>query len=264
MGAVELDQSTWLVTGANGTIGAALRVFLRSRVRHLVVADLSAPANVVDNETSVAFDLTDPASMNTVVPGCDGVVHLAGIPDEAPYEDLLRVNALGTYHLLEAMRAHDVRRLVYASSNRATGFHPTTDLLTEASVIRPDGLYGASKAAVEALTRLYADKFGFQVCNLRIGSYEQAPSTPREAATWLSPGDALRAFEAAMTTTQQFSSVYAVSANRHRFWSLEAGRRIGFVPQDDASRILGDDVTPPAESPQGGDLASPEYTLRHM
>lgn len=258
---MELSRSRWLLTGANGRIGSHLRPYLRERVAHLVVADLECPSGIETNETGAAFDLDDAESIRSLLEGCDGVVHLAGIPDEAPFPDLLRINALGTYNLLEAMRLNGVTRLVNASSNRSTGFYPTTEILDDTTPPRPDGLYGASKVAVEAVTRLYADKFDFQVSNIRIGSFEEAPTSPREAATWLSSADACRAFEAAMRTEERYCVFYAVSANKHRFWSLEPGRRIGFYPQDDASTHLGSTVTAPA-GPQAGDMASAEYTLR--
>ena len=259
-----LSESTWLLTGANGNIGRKLRRHLRERVGHLLVADLEAPGDLAATESAAAFDLTDPASIEPVVEGCDGVIHLAGIADEAPYEDLLKVNVLGTHHLLEAMRRARVPRLVHASSNRVTGFHGASELLDDHATVRPDGLYGASKAAAEALVRLYADKFGLQVCTVRIGSFEERPTTEREAATWLSPADGNRAFEAAMTTDRPYSLFYAVSANRHRFWSLEPGREIGYLPVDDAGELLGEDVRPPADAPQAGELADAEFTLRHL
>lgn len=261
---MDLSTSTWLLTGANGTIGRHLRPYLRERVAQLVVADLEAPAEPAANETTAAFDLDDPGTIAPLLPGCDGVVHLAAIPSEAPYADLLRVNALGTYNLLEAMRVAGVRHLVYASSNRVTGFHPTSELLDDRATVRPDGLYGASKAAAEALTSMYADKFGLRVSNVRIGSYEPQPSTEREVATWLSPDDACRAFEAAMTTDLPLSVFDAVSANRHRYWSLEPGRQVGYLPSDDASAILGEDARPPDSGPQAGDKASADFTLRYM
>ena len=36
------------------------------------------------------------------------------------------------------------------------------------------------------------------------------------------------------------------------------------IPVDDASTILGDDVRPPADVPQAGDMASAEFTLRFL
>ena len=262
---MDLSESTWALTGANGNIGSVLRRVLRDRVRRLVAADLTAPADPADNEVSVAFDVTDPASIGPVVDGVDGVIHLAAVSVEAPYDALITVNAIGTHNLLEAMRTRGVRHLVYASSNRATGFHSVDTMLDDTSTIRPDGLYGASKAAVEALTRLYSDKFGLRVSNLRIGSFKDRPTEPRDAATWLSPSDMQRAFEAAMTTELPYSVFYGVSANRHRFWSLEPGHAVGYSPVDDASEILGLEVRPRTDAPQAGaEFSSRDFTLRWM
>lgn len=55
-----LSESTWLLTGANGTIGRRLRRHLRERVGHLIVADLEAPRDLAASESAAAFDLTDP------------------------------------------------------------------------------------------------------------------------------------------------------------------------------------------------------------
>ncbi|MFX4271710.1 NAD-dependent epimerase/dehydratase family protein [Propionibacteriaceae bacterium Y1685] len=262
-----LAAGRWLLTGANGTIGSGLRHHLRDHVAALVVTDLDAPTDPGPNETSVAFDLTDGASIETVAEiaaEVDGVVHLAGIPSEAPYETLLRVNVLGTYHLLEGMRRGGTRRLVYASSNHATGLHPAGELLDDHSTIRPDGLYGASKAAAEALTRMYADKFDLSVVNIRVGSFSERPESDREAATWLSHADAWRAFTAAMTADVDFATIYGVSANTHRVWSLEPGHAIGFHPVDDAADVLGPSAQPSPDEPQAGDtFASRDFTLKH-
>ena len=78
------------------------------------------------------------------------------------------------------------------------------------------GFYGVSKVAGEALCRLYADKFGLSTISVRIGSYENRPTSAREQRTWLSPSDAVRAFIAAMTTTEHTALFYAVSANTAR------------------------------------------------
>ncbi|MGD7704846.1 NAD-dependent epimerase/dehydratase family protein [Microlunatus sp. Y2014] len=263
----DLGATRWLITGANGTIGSGLWEHLRGRVAGLVLADVEAPTDLREDEVGLACDLGDPASIDTVAGICadvDGVIHLAGIPSEAPYDELLRVNALGTYHVLEGMRRGGARRLVYASSNHVTGLHPTAEELDDTSTVRPDGLYGASKAAAEAVARMYADKFGLSVIILRIGSFSEHPSSDREGATWLSHGDAWRAFEAAMTTDADFALCYGVSANTNRVWSLEPGRAIGFEPLDDAADHLGEQASPEPEEPQAGEqFASQDFTLRH-
>jgi len=116
---------------------------------------------------------------------------------------------------------------------------------------RPDSLYGASKAAGEALCRFYADKFSIDVICLRIGSCFDVPSNLRMLATWLSPADFVRLTAAAlMTPLSGFRLVWGVSANTRRWWSTEGGKAIGFHPEDDAERFAG---LYPGTSPQ------PEY-----
>ena len=86
--------------------------------------------------------------------------------------DLTEVNITGTYHVLEAARRTGVDRVVYASSNRVTGFYDI-DTLVDEHAPRPDGFYGVSKVAGEALCRLYSDKFDLSTIVIRIGSYER-------------------------------------------------------------------------------------------
>lgn len=126
--------------------------------------------------------------------------------------------------------------------------------------------------AVEALSRLYADKFGLSVACLRIGSFEDAPTEPRHLATWLSPRDCLGFIRAALTAPAvYFTAVYAVSANTRRFWDLEAGSTLGYTPVDNAEAFASHIPSPPDEDApenenalQGGAYAHAEFTLRHL
>ena len=79
-------------------------------------------------------------------------MHLAGIPDEASLPDELTSHVVTTAALLDAMVAHDVPRIVYASSNHAVGRTPRADgTLTEQALPRADTYYGVAKVAAEAL-----------------------------------------------------------------------------------------------------------------
>ncbi|MDQ0725690.1 NAD(P)-dependent oxidoreductase [Microbacterium sp. W4I20] len=253
----------WAVTGAAGTIGRALRAHLAETSVELVSIDVSEITRVGRSERLVRCDIGDLTGLESAFEGCEGVVHLAGIADEADFHDLAEVNIVGTYHVLEAARRAGVGRVVYASSNRLTGSYPTETLVDEAMPPRPDGFYGVSKVAGEALCRLYTDKFDLSTIALRIGTYEPAPGSAREMRTWLSPGDALRAFDAAMTTPQAHTVFYAVSNNTERWWSLEAARAAGFEPSDDAAAHGSHDPLP-ADQRQGGMYATPEYSLDRM
>jgi uronate dehydrogenase len=258
-----LAEQTWVLTGAGGRIASRLRGGLAERVARLRLSDLDTVSPRHPHEEFVVADLRDQAAVEAVVSGADGVLHLGGLSDEARFEDLAAVNIVGTFHVLEAARRRGVERVVLASSNHVTGFYPTTTTVEPSMPVRPDGLYGISKVADEALGRMYADKFGLRVASLRIGTFAPAPVDRRSLSTWLSPGDALAALLAVMTAPDlAYAALYVVSRNSRRWWDLEAGAALGFEPRDDAERhaeAVADGATP---SPfQGGPHASRECTL---
>ena len=126
-------------------------------------------------------------------------MHLGAVPDEAAFDVLAGPNLHGAFHVYEAARRAGVRRVVAASSGRATGFYRVGERLDGDATPRPDGLYAATKAFSEALGRMYADKFGLEVVALRIGTFEERPRTERDLSTWLSHDDARRLVRAALT-----------------------------------------------------------------
>ena len=194
--------------------------------------------DLTGRDADLAADLTDPAAAEEVVAEArpEAVVHLAGIPGEASLPDSLSSHVLSTGALLEAMVRHDVRRLVFASSNHAVGRTPRGegDLGTDTPP-RPDTFYGVGKVAAEALLQLYADRHGLDLVATRIGSFLPAPTTRRHLSTWLSPDDAVRMFEAGLTAESPgFAVVYGISANTRAWWDLEPGRALGYHPEDDA------------------------------
>ncbi|MEU3960385.1 NAD(P)-dependent oxidoreductase [Streptomyces buecherae] len=265
-----MELGTVAITGAAGTIGTAVREALRGEARRLVLIDRVPLRAERPHEDVRTVDLRDASAMRSALAGADRVLHLGGVPDEAPLPDLVAANVLGTHHVLEAARHAGIERVVLASSNRVTGFYPTGHHTGPGEPVRPDGLYGVSKVAVEALGRLYADKFGLSVVCLRIGSFETTPSEPRHLATWLSPRDAVGYVRAALTAppTTRFASVYAVSANTRRFWELPDPAVLDYAPVDDAERyrehIPGADLPADPAVPQAGVFALPEFTLRHL
>lgn len=254
------------MTGAAGLVGSVLRGPLRREADRLVLVDRAPMRAETPNEVVHQVTLSSAGEVAAIVKGADAVVHLSGIPDEAPLPDLMTANVLGTHHVLEAARLTGVPRVVLAGSNRLTGCYPTGQTVSPAQPPRPDGLYGVSKAAVEALGHLYADKFGIEVVCVRIGSLESRPGDARHLATWLSPRDCAGFFLAALTLrVDGFRAFYAVSANTRRFWELS---EIGYTPRDNAEDyaggIAGVEEFFGADGPQGGAFASADYTLRHL
>jgi uronate dehydrogenase len=259
-----------LVTGAAGSIGTVLVSGLTDRGHDVFGLDRStAPSGYGDRWYTV--DVTDGDAVDAVFAdldrtgGLDAVVHLAGIPDEASLTEELHSHVVSTATLLDAMVARGVSRIVYASSNHAVGRTPRSELLTTDVRPRPDTFYGVAKVAAEALLSLYVDRHGIDAVATRIGSFLPQPETVRGLSTWLSHDDAVRMFEACLTTPDPgYAVIYGVSANTRGWWDLDPGRRLGYHPQDDAERFA-DQVAPdPARDEVegahvGGPFATEEF-----
>ncbi|MCH1866364.1 NAD(P)-dependent oxidoreductase [Nocardioides sp. CFH 31398] len=228
-----------LVTGAAGSIGRTLVAGLPASGHEVVGLDL-LPDPAGATAWHVA-DCTDPDAVDAAVAAqpLDAVVHLAGDPGETSLPDALSGHVVSTGALLDAMLAHGVGRMVYASSNHAVGRHRRTELddglLTVDVRPRPDTFYGVGKVAAEALMSLYADRYGLDVLACRIGSFEEHPTTVRHLSTWLSPDDCVRMVHACLTTPAPgWAVLHGISANTRAWWDLEPGRRLGYEPADDA------------------------------
>jgi len=233
-------QRRVLITGAAGAIGSCLRLGLGPLVDELVLTDVRE-VEPAAGERFVQADLTDRDALVQAAEGVDAVVHLGAVPTEARFEDLIGPNLVGTFNVFEAARLSGVSRVVFASSNHATGFYPVERTLRGDEPTRPDSLYGVTKVYGEALGRLYVDKFGLDVVCVRIGSFAQRPRQLRELATWLSHGDAVRLFTACLSASAVgFRVVYGASANTRRFWDLTPALELGYEPQDDAERYAGE------------------------
>ncbi|GAA2463069.1 NAD-dependent epimerase/dehydratase family protein [Streptomyces mauvecolor] len=265
-----MGLGTVALTGAAGNIGSFVRRELRRTATRVILLDRVPLRREAENEDVHTVDLRDALAVESALSGADQVIHLGGVPDEAPLADLLDANVLGTHHVLEAARRTGIKRVVLASSNRVTGFYPVAHLTGPGEPVRPDGLYGVSKAAVEALGQLYADKFGLSVISLRIGSFEPVPTESRHLATWLSPRDAMGYIRAALTApaSTHFVTVYAVSANTRRFWALPDPEVLDYTPVDNAELHAGDisgaDLPADPDAPQAGPYALPDFTIPHL
>ncbi len=240
-----------LVTGAAGSIGSVLCSGLVDRGHRVFGLDRVPEPQGFTGDWFTA-DCADPDAVEAVFAatarsgGVEAVVHLAGIPNEASLPEELGSHVVTTAALLDAMVRHGVSRMVYASSNHAVGRTPRAERLTVDVRPRPDTFYGVAKVAAEALLSLYVDRHGIDAVATRIGSFLPQPETVRGLSTWLSHDDAVRMFEACLTTPDPgYAVIYGVSANTRGWWDLEPGRRLGYHPQDDAERFA-DQV--PAES----------------
>jgi nucleoside-diphosphate-sugar epimerase len=236
-----VDGTTVLITGGAGRIGLMLRSRLARPGRVLRLLDTAgqeppAPGEQVELVTG---SITDPGLVRQAATGVDAVVHLAGHSGEAPWPDIADVNITGTQLVLEAARAAGVPRVVLASSNHAVGFRGRDEAgpggLPADVPPAPDTYYGVGKVAMEALAALYHARFGMDVPCLRIGTCDRTPGSTRGLATWLSPGDCARLVEACLAAPSPgFRTVWGISRNTRRWWSLTAGEELGYHPEDDS------------------------------
>ena len=250
-----------LLLGAAGGIGSAIRKGLAGRYAPMRLADIAPMAPAAPGEETVHADLLDIPSLVTAMTGIDTVVHMAGVPVEPEtnaWEQVLPANIVGVHNLFEAARLAGVKRVLFASSHHAAGFHrrdtPTADTL----VPRPDSYYGVSKVFGEAMGRMYADKFGLQVLSLRIGAYRDRPSDVRQLAVWVSPRDMVELVRCGIEAPDfGYVTVYGVSANTRSFWDNSDVAFLGYAPKDNAEDWAGEVLAGPPEDPvaapfQGG------------
>ncbi|MEV4619794.1 NAD(P)-dependent oxidoreductase [Asanoa sp. NPDC049573] len=224
-----------LITGGAGRIGSLLTRRLAGdyAVRSFDVA----AQQPVDGVETIRGLISDLDAVTEACAGVDVVIHLAAIPSESVWEDLVRVNLDGTRTVLEAARLAGVPKVILASSIHAAGFRsPTAPPLPASSAPRPDTFYGWTKAAVESLGSLYSDRFGMTVFAVRIGAFQETPWTEVDVPIWLSPGDCVRLMRALVETpVTGFRVVWGVS-NNSSGW-LEPDSELGYAPEDDSATV---------------------------
>jgi uronate dehydrogenase len=219
-------------------MGRALRTGLRGHYPVLRLLDVAPQQAAGPGEEVITLDLGDRAATEAAMEDVDAVIHLAAIPREAGFEQILAANIRATYSVFEAARRAGVRRVVFASSHHVTGFYPSSQTVAPDDPVRPDSLYGVSKVFGEALGRLYAEKYGLQVVCLRIGSFAERPKRPRHLNIWLSPRDCLQLVRCSLDAPAAgFTVVYGVSANTRSWWKDDAAARLGYHPQDNAEEF---------------------------
>jgi uronate dehydrogenase len=229
-----------LITGAAGQIGVALRNGLRGAYSLIRLLDLAPMGNAEAGEEVVTADICDAEAMEKAMAGIDCVVHLAGRSTEGDWDTVLALNIEGCFNVFEAARRAGVKRVIFASSNHAIGFHRRERFLDNTVELRPDSRYGVSKVFGEALGRLYADKHGMSVACLRIGTF-RTPDRPIDARgllTWISHRDMVQLTRRCIDHPDyHFVIAYGVSNNLRSRWDNTDVKFLGYAPQDDSEQF---------------------------
>lgn len=111
-------------------------------------------------------DLLDTDHLTRAMRGCDLVCHLAANADvrfglDHPRKDLDQ-NTIATWNVLEAMRAHGIRRIVFSSTGSVYGESAVIPTPEDAPFPVQTSLYAASKLAAEGMIAAYCEGFGMQ------------------------------------------------------------------------------------------------------
>ena len=249
-------MKTVLITGAAGDVGTHLRRELAGRYR-LRISDIKPIVSPAAGETYAPGDVRNMADMLAATRGVDAVVHLGSFPVEGDWETIRDVNIDGTYNVFEAARRNGVKRLVFATSNHAVGFYRRDETIDHRVYPKPDSRYGVSKVFGEALGSLYADKYGLEVFNIRIGNVNPRPVDKRRLSIWISPRDLAQLVAIGIDHPGiRFEIVYGISDNARGWYDNANAKRLGYRPQD-ASEAYAEEVLR-AEKP-GADPLTEKY-----
>lgn len=183
----------WLITGGCGFLGTNLiRTLLNEGGHSIRVVDNLSVGSRDDLGSVCSFEeVTPPAGWSSdgkvqlivgnimddqlavqAVSGADVIVHFAantgvGPSVENPRMDCLN-NVVGTFNYLEAARACNVKRFIFASSGAPVG--ECEPPIHEEKVPHPVSPYGASKLAGEAYCSAYFRTYGVETVALRFGN----------------------------------------------------------------------------------------------
>lgn len=151
-----------LITGGAGYIGSITNKLLREQGYETIIFDNLSRGHreAVGKTPLLVGDLTNLAEINEVFEqhSIDAVVHfaalsLAGESMEKPY-DYFHNNLLGGLNLLEAMKRHGCKKIIFSSTSAVYGY-PKLLPIVEEELIAPVSIYGASKRMVEEMIRWY-------------------------------------------------------------------------------------------------------------
>lgn len=233
-----------LITGAAGRVGTALRRYLRGRYALRLLFHNNVPPVEPEDEVVVA-DLADFAAMVEASDGVDAIAHLGiaatkpGYPRSRYTQMIMDTNIRGTYNVFESARINRVSQVVFASTNHVTGFYEKEGVCTTPSMpVRPDSMYGVSKAFGEALGRYYHDAYGMSVYCVRIANFPNTDqvNTHYEPGLnrWLSARDMAELTACCLEAPHpQFGIFYAVSKGAEKKWELASAKDlVGWEPQD--------------------------------
>jgi len=164
----------YFVTGCAGFVGSTLVDRLLAAGHSVVGYDNFSTGQPEFLSAALQFprfrlergDILDLASLTAAMRDTDLVFHMAANADvrfgtDHPRKDLEQ-NTVGTFNVLEAMRANGIKRIAFASTGSIYGEPEIFPTPEGAPFPVQTSFYGASKLAAEGLIEAFCEGFGFQ------------------------------------------------------------------------------------------------------
>jgi len=236
-----------LVTGASGLIGGILNFKLTDH--NLFGLDIKE----CDYKNFEISNISDSNKLEIImtINKIDTVVHLAGNASvSAKWDSLSENNFTGTVNVFNACKEAGVKKIIFASSNHAVGLYENDSpykeiingdyrnitknykLISPYCEVRPDSLYGVSKAFGENLGRFFYEKYNIKVACLRIGSVikdnnPKVKNSNRFFSTWCSHEDIAGLIDACIKSNKvEYDIFYGVSDNDWKIWDISNAEKI--------------------------------------
>ncbi len=171
-----------LITGAGGTLGAALAPMLADAGHEPVLFDVRTLETAYE---SVRGDVRASEDVRVAVEGADFVVHAVAVHGihlgSHSRRDFYDLNLTGTFNVWEAAVEAGVKGVVFSSTMGV--YKPYNKPLSEERVaalheglpLQPGDIYGYTKVAGEEMCRLYGREYGIPSVGLRYGMFVPEP-----------------------------------------------------------------------------------------
>jgi UDP-glucose 4-epimerase len=177
---MELNGKKLVVIGGAGLIGShTVDRLLKEDIGEVVIYDNLVRGSIENLNQAlkdprvkiydVGGDILQTDILSSALKGADGVFHLAALwllqCHEYP-RSAFDVNVRGTFNVMEACVANDVKRLVYSSSASVYG-DAEYEPMNEAHPFNNKNFYGATKIASEAMLRAFHHRYALNYVGLR-------------------------------------------------------------------------------------------------
>ncbi len=165
-----------LVTGGTGFIGAELARVLVNRGERPVLFDINEGKallnQVKSNAKIIKGDISNYSHVFNVIKEneIDTIYHLGSmlsVGSDADPWSAFRVNAQGTFNILEAARLLGVKQVMFSSTLATYSLDIREEVIDDYTLQRPTLFYGCTKVFGELMGRFYKKKFGLDFRGVR-------------------------------------------------------------------------------------------------